>query len=376
MKDPVPLAQALIRAKSVTPAGPAAFDCVAEPLAAAGFAMERLVFGEGEGAVTNLFATKGLGRHIMFAGHVDVVPPGDRALWDDDPFSGAIDGDRLYGRGAQDMKGGLAAMVTAALRWAESGEAGQVSLLITGDEEGPAINGTRAMVPWCAERMRVDGAIVGEPTSSTVLGDTVKVGRRGSLTGTLTVEGLQGHAAYPEKALNPIPTLLVAGQALGEPLDGGTEAFPATNLEIVSIDVGNPADNVIPAAATMRFNVRFCDLWTGESLQQALRERIERVAGNVPFSLSFRLSGEAFRADDPAFVAQVAGAIEATLGVKPVLSTSGGTSDARFIAALCPVVEFGAVGDLMHQANEATSCADLRRLADTYRAILSAALSG
>lgn len=369
--DVVTLAQALVRAESVTPAGPAVFDVIAAPLAAAGFTVERLTFGEGADSVENLVATRGgNGPHLALCGHVDVVPPGDPARWTHPPFSGAIEGDTLHGRGAQDMKGGVAAMVSAALKWAADGGPGRITLLITGDEEGPAVHGTADLVDWCRDRMAFDAALVGEPTSRAVLGDTVKVGRRGSVTGTVRVRGTQGHVAYPEKADNPIPALLAIATALGEPLDEGTDVFQPSNLEIVSIDVGNPADNLIPAEATLRFNVRFNDTWTSETLIAALTDRMTAVAPPERFDLTWRVSGEAFRAEDPRFVDTVCSAIEEATGVHPELSTGGGTSDARFIIALCPVAEFGAVGDRMHQIDEATSCDELRRLSAAYGTLI------
>lgn len=369
--DVVSLAQALVRAQSVTPAGPTVFDVLEKPLQAAGFTVERLSFGEGNAAVLNLVATRGgNGPHLALCGHVDTVPPGDTAAWTHGPFDGVIDGDTLYGRGAQDMKGGVAAMAGAAIRWADKNGPGRISLLITGDEEGPAIHGTRDLVEWCKERMAVDVAIVGEPTSRKVLGDTIKVGRRGSVTGTVRVTGRQGHVAYPDAADNPIPDLLAISAALLAPLDDGTDVFQPSNLEVVSVDVGNPADNVIPAEATLRFNVRFNDEWTSARLMEALEARMLAAAPERKRELQWRVSGEAFRANDPQFIATVTDAVEAATGVRPEATTGGGTSDARFIVSLCPVVEFGAVGDRMHQVDEATSCAELRRLEDTYSALI------
>ncbi len=373
--DPVALTQALIRAESVTPAAPAVFDIVERALAEAGFVVERLVFAEdGAAPVENLFATKGEGRHLALAGHVDVVPPGPREAWTHDPFAATIEGDTLYGRGAQDMKGGIAAMIAAAAAWSAKDGPGRLSFLITGDEEGVAINGTRPLVAWCAARHPIDAAIVGEPTSREVLGDTIKVGRRGSISGEVRVKGVQGHVAYPEKADNPIPALFAIGEALLVPLDEGNAHFAPSNLEIVSVDVGNPAYNVIPAAATLRFNVRANDEWTTASLQALLTERIHAVAPEAEIVWQPGASA-AFRTNDPALLQRIEAAVAAATGRTPEATTGGGTSDARFIKDHCPVVEFGAVGSTMHQIDERTSVSELRALADAYGAIIDAVLA-
>lgn len=373
--DPVALAEALIRAESVTPAGPAVFDVVEAALRDAGFAVERLTFAEdGSAPVENLFATRGEGRHLALAGHVDVVPPGPREAWTHDPFGAVTVGDTLYGRGAQDMKGGVAAMIAAAARWSARGDPGRISFLITGDEEGVAINGTRPLVAWCAERHPIDAAIVGEPTSREVLGDTIKVGRRGSISGAVRVRGVQGHVAYPEKASNPIPVLFAIGEALLVPLDDGNAHFAPSNLEIVSVDVGNPAFNVIPAEATLRFNVRANDEWTVETLKAHLAERIRAVAPDAALAWHPGASG-AFRTADPELLGRISAAVSAATGVTPEATTGGGTSDARFIKDHCPVVEFGAVGSTMHQIDERTSVTELRALCDAYGAIIDAVLA-
>jgi len=376
LTDPLPIAEALIRAESVTPAGPAAFDVVAGALSGAGFSVERVTFAaEGTQPVENLFATRGTGRHLAFAGHVDVVPPGPLEAWTHPPFAAVREGDTLFGRGAQDMKGAVAAMIAAAVDWAEEGGRGQLSFLLTGDEEGPSINGTRALMAWATERTRFDACIVGEPTSRSVLGDTIKVGRRGTLSGAVTVDGRQGHVAYQHLAFNPIPTLLSVGQALLAPLDEGTEAFLPTNLEIVSVDVGNAAWNVIPARATLRFNVRFNDIWTSVTLARELERRVADAAGDAAVRLDWEPNpGEAFLTRDDALVDAVSRAVARTTNVAPEATTGGGTSDARFIKDYCPVVEFGAVGDTMHQVDERTSVDELRRLAAAYRAIVDAVL--
>lgn len=375
--DPLPIAIDLIRSDSVTPAGPAVFDVVEKALSAAGFAVERVTFAaEGTAPVENLFATRGSGRHLALAGHVDVVPPGPEEAWTHPPFGAVLDGDTLYGRGAQDMKGAIAAMVAAAVDWAAEGGPGRLSFLVTGDEEGPSVNGTRPLIEWAAARTPFDACIVGEPTSRVTLGDTIKIGRRGTLSGTVTVHGRQGHVAYQHLADNPIPALLSIGQALLAPLDEGTEAFDPTNLEIVSIDVGNPAWNVIPARATLRFNVRFNDLWTSHTLAEALRGRVGEAAGGADARLTFEPNpGESFLTRDEALIEAVTAAIARTTNVTPEATTGGGTSDARYIKDFCPVVEFGAVGDTMHQVDERTSVAELRRLACAYRAIIDAVLA-
>lgn len=374
--DPLPLAQALIRAQSVTPAGPAVFDLVEDALAAAGFTVERMSFCAGGTPVENLFATRGTGRHLAFAGHVDVVPPGDCAAWTSGPFAADVAGDVLTGRGAQDMKGAVAAMIAAATDWAAEDGPGCVSFLITGDEEGPAIDGTRALMDWCASRTRFDACVVGEPTSRERLGDTVKIGRRGSLSATLTVHGRQGHVAYQHLADSPVPALLAIGQALLAPLDAGTEHFAPSNLEIVSIDIANPAWNVIPAKAALRFNVRFNDVWSVAGLRTEVGRRIEAAAPERSVEIDWEAGhGEAFRTADAALISAVTQAIERSTGVRPEATTGGGTSDARFIKDHCPVVEFGAVGDTMHQVDERTSVAELRRLAATYRAIIDEVVS-
>nr|WP_255720183.1 succinyl-diaminopimelate desuccinylase [Acuticoccus kalidii] len=375
--DPLPIAQSLIRAESVTPAAPAVFDVVEAALGAAGFAVERITFAkDGSPPVENLFATRGEGRHLAFAGHVDVVPPGPIEAWSHDPFAAIVEGDTLHGRGAQDMKGAVAAMIAAATDWAEANGSGRLSFLITGDEEGVAINGTAALMEWCDSRTRFDAAIVGEPTSRKVLGDTIKVGRRGSLSATVTVSGRQGHVAYQELADNPVPALLAIGQALNATLDAGSGPFAPSNLEIVSIDVGNPAWNVIPASATLRFNVRFNDRWTRDSLKSELTRRIETAAPAATVAIAWESGhGDAFVTRDEALIAAVTKAVEGVTGVTPEPNTGGGTSDARFIKDYCPVLEFGGVGDLLHQVNERTPVSELRRLAETYRAIIDTVLA-
>jgi succinyl-diaminopimelate desuccinylase len=376
----------LIRAPSVTPDAGPALDVLERRLAAAGFVVERPVFEEPRTPpVENLFAAVGQGgRHLAFAGHVDVVPPGPESRWRHPPFAAEVVDGFVYGRGAVDMKGGLAAMAAAAMRFVQRRGrdfGGRISFLVTGDEEGPAVNGTAKLLAWAAERgERFSAAIVGEPTSSRELGDQIKIGRRGSFSATLTVEGRQGHAAYPRDAENPIrglTQLLYALQAA--PLDGGSEHFEPSTLEVVSVDVGNPAWNVIPAIAAARINSRYNDLWTRTSLHAEIERRLAAAAGDAALGarlpVRWRLveepsASDVFLTRDDALISVMAGAIERVTGRRPVLSTGGGTSDARFIKNYCPVVEFGPVGATMHQIDERVPLADIEQAALIYEALL------
>jgi succinyl-diaminopimelate desuccinylase len=372
--DPLPLAQALIACPSVTPADAGAQDVLAAFLETLGFAVERLRFGETE----NLFARIGTGGpHLCFAGHTDVVPPGE-AGWTAPPFAGAVRDGVLYGRGACDMKGGIAAFAAAcADRLGTPGAArGTISLLITGDEEGPATDGTVRVLDWMRARGTVpDFCIVGEPTCRATLGDTVKIGRRGSLNARLTVSGTQGHVAYPARADNPVHRMVALLSALiAEPLDAGTRWFEPSSLQLTSIDVGNPATNVIPAEARASLNIRFNDRHTGASLTTWLRETAAAHAPRAAVDVS--VSGEAFLTEPGPLVEAACAAIERATGVRPALDTGGGTSDARFITRLCPVMEFGGVGSTMHQVDERVPVAELRALARTYRAMIDALLDG
>jgi succinyl-diaminopimelate desuccinylase len=381
--SPLALAQNLIRCPSVTPEEGGALAYIAQVLGDAGFEVHRQTFSaEGTPDVDNLYARWGTGHpHLLFAGHTDVVPPGDASRWTHDPFGAVIENGELFGRGAADMKGGIACMMAAALSFLQDRPdfAGSISFLITGDEEGPAINGTVKLLDWAKERgERFDHCILGEPTNPNQLGDMVKIGRRGSLTGRLIVHGTQGHVAYPHLADNPIRGMLrLLDALLAQPLDGGTEHFDASNLEVTTIDVGNPASNVIPALAQATFNIRFNDTWTPESLEAELGRRLREAAGNtVRFTLEVTpTNAVAFLTAPDRFVTFVADAIEAETGRRPKLSTTGGTSDARFIKHACPVVEFGLVGQTMHQVDERVAVADLDRLAAIYRRILDAYFS-
>ena len=375
---PLGLTQSLLRCPSVTPEEGGALAFIASVLGEAGFEVHRPIFSEsGTPDVENLYARFGSGQpYLLFAGHTDVVPPGDVERWRHEPFAGVIDGGELYGRGAVDMKGGIACMMAAALRFIADRPdfLGSLGFLITGDEEGPAINGTVKLLDWARARgERFDHCILGEPTNPNRLGDMVKIGRRGSLTGTIVVEGKQGHVAYPHLAQNPIPLMMrLLDRLCGEELDGGTEHFDASNLEVTTFDVGNLAANVIAAQARATFNVRFNDTWTPESLQGEIDRRLREAAGNdIRYQVTFEPTNAlAFLTPPNAFVEFVSDAIEAETGIRPKLSTTGGTSDARFIVNECPVVEFGLVGQTMHQVDERVPIADLDRLTAIYRRIL------
>ena len=369
------LLQDLIRCATVTPDAGTALGVLEAWLKPAGFTCHRLVFSAPNTPdVDNLSARIGTGApHLVFAGHVDVVPPGDASRWSHGPFSGDIADGLIWGRGTADMKGGVAASVAAALAFLqqEPGFHGSISFLITGDEEGPAINGTVKMLQWAAERgERFDHCILGEPTNPEQLGDMMKIGRRGSLTGKLVVQGRQGHVGYPALAENPIPVMMALLAALkAEPLDTGTAHFGASNLEITTVDVGNKADNVIPGEARASFNIRFNDLWTPETLETEVRQRAAKVQGR--FELIFQPTNAiAFLTEPGPFTALFQKAVAAETGRTPVYSTTGGTSDARFITKYCPVVEFGLVGKTMHAVDERVPVADVEKLAAIYQRVL------
>ena len=375
--DALALAQALLRCPSVTPAEGGALDLLEGVLAGAGFACHRVPFAaEGTATVDNLYARIGTAAPcLLFAGHTDVVPPGPLAAWRHGPFAGTVEDGVLHGRGAQDMKGGIACFVAAALAALARGPLpGSVALLITGDEEGPAVNGTTRLLDWAVARgERFDHAIVGEPTSRARVGDTIKLGRRGSLNGRVVATGRQGHVAYPAKADNPVPALLRVLVALGEPLDAGTAHFEASNLEVTSVDVGNPATNVIPGRAIAAFNVRFNETWSAPSLAAELEERSRRAAAGADVRLEvLPCNAPSFLTVASPFTDLVAAAVAAETGARPEPSTGGGTSDARFIQAVCPVVELGLVGDTMHMVDERVPVADLAALTAIYRRILDA----
>src|SRR6266446_8991641 len=377
--DPIALARDLIRCPSVTPAEGGALRLLENVLERAGFAVERVTFSEpGTGEVANLYARFGTSSpHLAFAGHTDVVAPGDDAAWKHPPFAGDISEGLIYGRGAADMKGAIACFVAAALDHLAANDGmlnGSISLLITGDEEGIAVNGTVKLLQWAAERgERFDHCILGEPTNPSALGEAIKIGRRGSLNGTLVVTGKQGHVAYPQLADNPIRGLVaLMARLMAEPLDHGTEHFDASNLEFTSVDVGNQTVNLIPRQARANFNIRYNDRHTQHSLKSLIEKRCaDAAAGRVSWHLELAPSNaEAFVTSPGPFVDLVAGAVAAVTGRKPELSTSGGTSDARFIRTYCPVVECGLVGQTMHQVDERVAVADLERLTEIYRRIL------
>ena len=384
--DPVVNLQTLIRCPSVTPAEGGALSALETMLSPLGFSVDRVVATEaGTPDVENLYARLGTtGPHLMFAGHTDVVPVGDEASWSHPPFAAEIADGMLFGRGAVDMKGGIACFVAAVARHVEKHgpPAGSVSLLITGDEEGPAINGTVKLLEWAKDKgERWDAAVVGEPTNPQQLGDMIKIGRRGSISGFVTVRGIQGHAAYPHLADNPLRAASMMALALMDPpLDAGTENFQPTNLEVTTIDTGNTATNVIPAKASFAFNVRFNDSWTAESLQAELIRRLDTAAADQRLrpgreAIGYEITwserpSHVFLTRDDALVSSLSAAVETVTGRQPALSTTGGTSDARFIKDYCPVVEFGLVGQTMHMVDERVAVADLETLTRIYALFL------
>lgn len=373
------IAQDLLRCPSVTPADAGALGVLEQLLTSAGFTVHRITFSEeGSADIENLYARIGTSApHICFAGHTDVVPPGDEAAWTHGAFSGDVKNGLLYGRGAVDMKGGIAASVAAVLDYLAANEGqpkGSISFLITGDEEGIAVNGTVKLLQWVAERgEKFDHCIVGEPSNVEEMGDTIKIGRRGSQSGTLVVDGVQGHVAYPHRASNPVPDIAALIVALsGEPLDQGNAQFQPSNLEFTSVDVGNTASNVIPAQARAKFNIRFNDHHTQASLRDLIDSRVMAAAGNrIRAHVIWEPSNsDSFVTKPGAFTDTVVAAIKDVTGRTPDLNTGGGTSDARFIKNYCPVIEFGLVGQTMHQIDEHTKVADLEKLTQIYRGVL------
>jgi succinyl-diaminopimelate desuccinylase len=377
--DAVAIARDLLRCPSVTPEEGGALSYLEALLKDAGFAVHRMTFREaGTPDVENLYARIGTASpHLMFAGHTDVVPPGDFKAWSHAPFAGDIDGGVLYGRGAVDMKGAIACKLAAVLDYlaANGGRPkGSISFLITGDEEGVAVNGSPKLLKWAAARgEKFDHCVLGEPGNVAELGDTIKVGRRGSQNGVLVVMGKQGHVAYPHRANNPVRGLVKLMTALmDEPLDAGSPRFDPSNLEFTSIDIGNPTVNVIPGEARARFNIRFNDCHSFASLKALVDGRAEKAAaGKVRWRIEWEQSNaDVFYTEQSAFTGTVIGAVAEVTGRKPALSTSGGTSDARFIKDYCPVVEFGLVGTTMHATDERVPVADLQTLTAVYRRIL------
>ncbi len=375
--SPLDITRALIQCPSVTPEEGGALSYLEKLLGDAGFETHRVTFSaEGTPDVENLYARIGEGApHLTFAGHTDVVPTGDESLWRFPPFSAEVAEGRVWGRGACDMKGGIAAFAAAALRYVgkHGRPKGTISLLITGDEEGPSVNGTVKLLEWADARgEKFSHAIVGEPTNPNALGDMIKIGRRGSLNGDITVVGRQGHSAYPQQADNPIPTLARIVTALSAaPLDEGNAAFDPTRLVVTSFDVGNNARNVIPGEATAKFNVRFNDIWTPETLGARIREIVAEAAAGADARVKLHPTNSiSFRTQRSTFTDLVVAAIETKTGRSPELSTTGGTSDARFITNYCPVLEFGLVGKTIHATDENVEIADLDALAEIYGEIL------
>ncbi len=384
MTDALSIARDLIRCPSVTPADAGALGVLEKALTAAGFICHRVTFSEaGTADVDNLYARIGSeGPHISFAGHTDVVPPGDESAWSVGAFSGEVKDGFLHGRGAVDMKGGIACSVAAVLEHlaANGGKPrtdgkGSISFLITGDEEDVSINGTIKLLKWAAERgEKFDHCVLGEPSNVETLGDTIKVGRRGSQSGTLYVDGVQGHVAYPHRAANPVPDIARLIVAISdEPLDHGSAQFQASNLEFTSVDVGNTANNVIPGQARAKFNIRYNDNHTQASLRDLVESRLAKACGNrIRARIVWEPSNSNVFVTKPGpFTELAVSAIEEVTGRKPELSTSGGTSDARFISSYCPVIEFGLVGQTMHQVDERVPVVDLEKLTKVYRGILT-----
>jgi succinyl-diaminopimelate desuccinylase len=378
LADPLPLAQDLIRCRSVTPHDGGAIAVLETALKALGFTCTRLPFDSGGPKIENLYARLGTAApNLCFAGHTDVVPPGDTSTWRFDPFAATVDSGTLFGRGAADMKSAIAAFIAAVARSAERhGNRGSISLLITGDEEGPAVDGTARVLDWLKEKgERLDHCIVGEPTAEFAAGDTVKIGRRGSLTGYLRVKGMQGHVGYPDRAKNPIPGLVAVLQRLtARKLDTGTAHFQPSNLEVTTVDVANPATNVIPAEGRATFNIRFNTEQNAQALEDWIngecRATLEPL--NLQHEIKFNRGAHPFLTKQGSFTALLDEAIAKVTGDRPKFSTTGGTSDARFIHHHCPVAEIGLAGTTMHKTDERVSLADLERLTKIYEAILDA----
>ncbi|MGQ0675260.1 MAG: succinyl-diaminopimelate desuccinylase [Rhodospirillales bacterium] len=377
-EDALALAQALIRCPSVTPADAGALGVLEGALKPLGFACHRLAFeSPGTARVENLYARLGAaGRNFCFAGHTDVVPPGDLARWSVDPFAGAVKDGQLWGRGASDMKAAIACFVSALrgfLSDRRGGFNGSISLLITGDEEGPAVNGTVKVLDWLKSRgEKLDACIVGEPTNPGNVGEMAKIGRRGAMTAYLTVHGVQGHTAYPQLADNPVHRLVrMLAALIDEPIDRGNAHFEPTTLQVATADVGNPASNVIPGAARATVNIRFSSEQTSKSVAAWLKQRLDRAIGeDGRYDMRIEVSGESFLTPPGALSGLVCESVQRVTGGQPQLSTTGGTSDARFIKHHCPVCEFGMVNATAHKFDERCSLADMARLVGIYRAML------
>lgn len=378
--DPVALTQALIRCESVTPAEGGALTLLEGLLNGAGFTCHRMTFSEpGTPDIENLYARIGTqGRNLCFAGHTDVVPVGDLKSWTSPPFGAQIRDGILYGRGAVDMKGGVACFAAAAMRYlaANPNPAGSLSFLITGDEEGPSINGTMKVLAWLKDRdERLDACLVGEPSNPQALGDEIKIGRRGSVVGELIVRGKQGHAAYPQKADNPVPKLArLIDRLSSQTIDGGTAHFQPSNLQVTVIDVPNTASNVIPAEARTVFNIRYNDIWNRARIEDWVRLQCEAAADgrDIRYDVTFSGTGDVFLTEPGPLVTTLVEAVRSVTGRTPQLTTGGGTSDARFIKDHCPVVEFGLVNQTIHQVDEHVSVSDLEQLTQIYERFIAA----
>lgn len=372
MTDPISIAQDLIRCPSITPKNEGVMEVLTKHLEAIGFICHRVTFSDAPGEPTeNLYARLGTAQpNLCFAGHVDVVPVGDTTAWSVDPFAAVTKDGYLYGRGTEDMKGAIAAFVAAAAEFVKTPFKGSLSFLITGDEEGVAVNGTRKMLPWIKAKGEViDGCIVGEPTNPTTLGEMAKIGRRGSAYGLLTVKGKQGHAAYPEMADNPVTRMIAILHRLKHTkIDNGSAFFPPSNLEITSVDVNNMAGNVIPAQATARFNIRFNDQHNAATLRDWVQAQLDALPAD--YDLQWRVSGESFITPPGKLSAALVDAAKEVTGLTPVLSTTGGTSDARFIKDICPVVEFGTTGSRAHAVDERVKVDDLIKLKEIYLRVM------
>ena len=372
--DPKDILVKLIQCKSITPKDDGALSVIQDLLNANNFHCERLIFGSGNTKVENLFGRLGnQNPHICFAGHSDVVPEGDLKLWDYSPFGGEIKNGKIFGRGAVDMKGSIASYLSSVIKWIKNNESfkGSISFLITGDEEGPAINGTSKVLDWMKTNDQLpDMCIVGEPTNKNKVGDTVKIGRRGSLNGNLTVFGKQGHVAYPDLAVNPLPILMkMLDPMLKGKLDEGSQNFPPTNASVTSIDTGNNAVNVIPGSVKAKFNIRFNDSQDTKSLETFLISHFDKIYKD--YKIEFSCNAHPFLTKPGALIDLINSAIYKKTNIKPDLSTTGGTSDARFISKYCPVVEFGLVGKTMHQINENVLIDDLNLLSEVYYEFLN-----
>ena len=378
MINVVELTQKIIQCASVTPADKGAQDCLIEPLRAMGFEIFDLPFdGNGSYPVKNFFARLGTGSpHICYSGHTDVVPAGDESAWAHPPFSATIDNNIMYGRGTSDMKGANAAFITAISKFLDINKDfnGSISVMITGDEEADAINGTVRILEWMHDNNHIpDMCLVGESSNISELGEEIKIGRRGAISGKLTVTGKQGHTAYQDMADNPLPRLSAMASALNDiEFDTGSEHFPATNLELTTIDVGNTADNIIPASGSLKFNIRFNTKWTAETLEKEIRNTLNEIT--TDYDLEMEGNANPFLTEPCGWTENVFNVVKKHTNREPKLSTSGGTSDARFVAKYCAVVEFGLTNETIHQIDECLKITDLERLVDIYADIIVEAL--